>query len=177
MEAGQSPFPRVTALGQYTADDLHDLVGDDPDPFEVASLDLTWRPKEQHFGVLIGNRLVAHAGWVTVPVSAGGTTFQAAGLGGVVVTPELRGQGLARLAVNAAMTHATESGLEFGLLFCRQDRAPVYHQLGWTPLTREISVEQPNGTTTMPLSTMWKPLRDRALSWPSGPVRLLSLPM
>jgi predicted N-acetyltransferase YhbS len=168
--------PHVTALRQYMAADLHDIVGDDSDPSNVASLDLTWRPKEQHFGVRDGNRLVAHAGWVAVPVSVGDTTFQAAGLGGVVVAQKLRGRGLARLVVNAAMAQAQELGLRFGLLFCRRERMPVYHRLGWAPLACEVRVEQPDGTITMPLPAMWKPLRD-AVRWPSGPVRLLSLPM
>lgn len=76
------PSPQVAALQEYTPADLRDIAGDDRDPFEVSALGLTWRPKEQHFGIRAENRLVAHAGWVAVPVSVAGTTLQVAGLGG-----------------------------------------------------------------------------------------------
>ncbi|MFI0263950.1 GNAT family N-acetyltransferase [Streptomyces sp. NPDC017056] len=103
---------------------MRDIAGDDRDPFEVSAPGLTWRPKEQHFGIRAKNRLVAHAGWVAVPVYVGGTTLRVAGLGGVIVAPELQGRGLARLVVSAAMAQASVQGLELGLLFCRPDRMP-----------------------------------------------------
>lgn len=170
------PSPQVTALQQYTSADLRDIAGDNPDPFEVSALGLTWRAKEHHFGIREGELLVAHAGWVAVPASVGGTGLQVAGLGGVIVSPELRGRGLAKLVVSAAMAHASEQGLDFGLLFCRPDRVPVYAKMGWTPLPVDVEAEQPGGNITMPLPAMWLPLGDTA-SWPRGPVSLLSPPM
>ncbi|WP_411089590.1 GNAT family N-acetyltransferase [Streptomyces sp. 061-3] len=119
---------------------------------------------------------MAHAGLVVVPVAVGDTRIDVAGLGGVIVAPDLRGCRLARLVVAAAMEHAHETGLEFGLLFCRPDRLPLYRQMGWMPLDGEIRVEQPIGSVTMPLRGMWTPLRDGAW-WPSGPVHVLSWPM
>ncbi|WP_346090114.1 GNAT family N-acetyltransferase [Streptomyces erythrogriseus] len=164
------------ALQEYTPASLREIVGDDRDPFEVSALGLTWRPKEQHFGIRANNRLVAHAGWVAVPVSVAGTTLQVAGLGGVIVAPELQGRGLARLVVSAAMAQASAQGLQFGLLFCRPDRVPVYRKMGWTPLPTDVVVQQPGGNLTMPLPTMWTSL-GAAVPWPPGAVRLLSLPM
>lgn len=171
-----SPSPQVTALQQYTSADLHDIAGDNPDPFEVSGLGLTWRAKEHHFGIRDEELLVAHAGWVAVPVWVGGTRLQVAGLGGVIVSPELRERGLAKLVVTATMAHASGLGLELGLLFCRPDRVPVYARMGWMPVPVDIEVEQPAGNLTMPLPAMWLPLGDAA-SWPQGPVSLLSLPM
>lgn len=170
------PSPQVVALHEYTPADLRDIAGDDRDPFEVSTLGLTWRPKEQHFGIRAENRLVAHAGWVAVPVSVAGTTLRVAGLGGVIVAPELQGRGLARLVVSAAMAQASAQGLEFGLLFCRPDRMPVYRKMGWTPLPTDVTVQQPGGNLTMPLPAMWTSL-GAAAPWPCGAVRLLSLPM
>lgn len=170
------PSPQVAALQEYTPADLRDITGDDRDPFEVSALGLTWRPKEQHFGIRAESRLVAHAGWVAVPVSVASTTLRVAGLGGVTVAPELQGRGLAGLVVSAAMAQASAQGLEFGLLFCRPDRMPVYRKMGWTPLPTDVTVQQPGGNLTMPLPAMWTSL-GTAVPWPPGAVRLLSLPM
>ncbi|MFF5019962.1 GNAT family N-acetyltransferase [Streptomyces sp. NPDC001165] len=171
-----SVVPQVVELAHYTKTDLHNISGGDADPFGVAQAGLMWLSKERHFGIRSGNRLVAHAGLVVVPVAVGDTHIDVAGLGGVIVAPDLRGRGLARLVVAAAMEHAQETGLEFGLLFCRPDRLPLYRRMGWVPLDGDIHVEQPTGSVHMPLRGMWTPLRDGA-RWPSGPVHVLSLPM
>ncbi|UQA97286.1 GNAT family N-acetyltransferase [Streptomyces halobius] len=147
------------------------------DPFDVERTALTWRSKEEHFGVRLGDRLVAHAGLVPVPVSVDGTRMQVVGIGGVIVAPDLRGHGLARLAVTSAVEQARSMGPEFGLLFCWPDRVPVYQRLGWQTLDVDVHVEQPGeSVAVMPLRSMWLPLREGA-QWPPGPVRLLSLPM
>ncbi|MEU3708546.1 GNAT family N-acetyltransferase [Streptomyces catenulae] len=172
-----SPELRTTALDTYTPADLRGISGGRPDPFEVSHLGLTWRPKEHHFGVVQGERLVAHAGWVDLPVRVGGAQVRVAGLGGVIVAPELRGHGLARRVVSATAAHAAEQGYGLALLFCLPDRTPVYAAMGWTRLAAEVEAEQPGGTrTVMPLPAMWLPLGGDA-SWPHGRVSLLSLPM
>ncbi|WP_258314652.1 GNAT family N-acetyltransferase, partial [Streptomyces sp. Act143] len=108
-------------------------------------------------------------------VAAGREPFPVAGLGGVVVAPDLRGRGLARLVV-AAAAHARGTGAEFGLLFCLPDRVPLYRRLGWRESADGMRVEQPGGVVAHPLRTMWLPLAEGAV-WPSGPARLHSLPM
>jgi predicted N-acetyltransferase YhbS len=172
-----STSPSVIRLAQYTKSDLDEITGGVGDPFDVESAALTWRSKEEHFGVRLGGRLVAHAGLVLVPVSVGDTRTHVVGLGGVIVAPDVRGRGLARLAVTAAVEHARSRGPEHGLLFCWPDRVPVYQRMGWRTLEDDVDVEQPGGSVArMPLKCMWLPLREGA-QWPSGPVRLLSLPM
>ncbi|MFF9479503.1 GNAT family N-acetyltransferase [Streptomyces sp. NPDC014733] len=171
-----TPDLRTTALEQYTPDDLSGISGGDPDPFEVAHLGLTWRAKEHHLGITQGERLVAHAGWVSVPVRVDGSPMRVAGLGGVIVSPGLRGHGLARRVVAATAAHAAEQGFGFALLFCLPDRVPVYRKMGWTRLAADVEAEQPGGTLTMPLPAMWLSLGGDA-PWPHGPVSLLSLPM
>ncbi len=166
----------VTELPRYADAERDEISGGEPDPAGVAGTGLTWRSKEKHFGIRTRGRLVAHAGFVVVPVSVGGTRLQVAGLGGVLVAPDQRGRGLAQLVVTTAMEHAREVGLQLGLLFCRPDRLPLYQRMGWSPLEGDVRVEQPTGTVTMPLRSMWTPLHDGA-RWPSGPVHVLSLPM
>ncbi|MGK5640768.1 GNAT family N-acetyltransferase [Streptomyces sp. URMC 126] len=174
MSAHTDPSGPVTVrLADYAP---AEILGDAPDPFGVDGWGLTWRPKDEHFGVRWDGRLVAHAGLVALPLTAGGVRMEVAGLGGVAVASAARGRGLARLAVAAATDHARDRGFSFGLLFCLPDRAGLYERLGWYPAADEVVVEQPAGPRVMPLRTMWTPLRAGA-EWPPGPVRVHSLPM
>lgn len=112
-----------------------------------------------------------------LPITIGDDETEVVGVGGVAVAPDLRGQGLARLVIAAALDHARTMGPRRALLFCRPPLVPLYQRLGWHPLDKDVRVEQPEGRlVTMPLRTMVTPLRDDAY-WPSGPVRLFSLPM
>ncbi|MCX4909952.1 GNAT family N-acetyltransferase [Streptomyces sp. NBC_00878] len=167
----------VIPLAQYTKAERDEITGGAVDPSRVAATGLTWLDKEVHFGVKQQGRLVAHAGLVEVPVSVGAVRLQVAGLGAVIVAPGLRGQGLARLVVTAAMDHARGLGIERGLLFCWPDLIPLYERMGWRALPDDdVQVQQPDGPVRMPLRAMWTPLADGA-EWPAGQVRLLSLPM
>ncbi|MFD3586240.1 GNAT family N-acetyltransferase [Streptomyces sp. NPDC058683] len=172
-----SAEPAAVRLPRYTKTDQDEILGDSEDPFGVASAGLTWLPKNEHFGIRRGDRLVAHAGLLRLPVAIGGAEREVVGVGGVAVAPDLRGQGLARRVVTAALDHARTMGPQHALLFCRPPLVPLYQRLGWHPLDNEVLVEQPeNRLVTMPLRTMVTPLRDNA-PWPSEPVRLFSLPM
>ncbi|WP_338932570.1 GNAT family N-acetyltransferase [Streptomyces netropsis] len=169
--------PAVVRLPRYTKTEQDEILGDGDDPFGVAAAGLTWLPKEEHFGIRHGDRLVAHAGLLRLPVAIGDTRTEVVGVGGVAVAPDMQGQGLARLVVTAALDHARTMGPQHALLFCRPPLVPLYQRLGWHPLDKDVLVEQPETRlVTMPLRTMVTPLRDKA-HWPSGPVRLLSLPM
>ncbi|MFC5659056.1 GNAT family N-acetyltransferase [Streptomyces nogalater] len=163
-------------LRRYTKAEQDEILGAGADPFGVADSGLTWLPKEDHFGIRLKGRLVAHAGLLRLPLSIGGAGTEAVGVGGVAVAPDLRGQGLARLVVTAALDHARTMGPQYGLLFCRPPLVPLYQRLGWRALKQDVHVEQPEGPVVMPLRTMWMPLRDGA-DWPTGEVRLLSFPM
>ncbi|MFD9791507.1 GNAT family N-acetyltransferase [Streptomyces sp. NPDC059070] len=169
--------PTAVRLPQYTKADQEEILGTSDDPFGVASAGLTWLPKEEHFGIRHDGRLVAHAGLRLLSVAVGDTRTEVVGVGGVAVSPRVQGQGLARLVVTAALEHARAMGPHHALLFCRPPLVPLYQRLGWQPLDNDVTVEQPKDRlVTMPLRTMVTPLSDDA-RWPSGPVRLYSLPM
>ncbi|MDX3534534.1 GNAT family N-acetyltransferase [Streptomyces sp. MB09-01] len=170
------PHPIAVRLARYTQTEQSEILGDGPDPFGVAGAGLTWLPKEEHFGVRQGDRLVAHAGLLRLPLSIGGVDTEVMGVGGVAVAPDVRGRGLARAVLTAALDHARTTGLQHALLFCRPPLVPLYQRLGWRTLDQEVRVEQPGGTVTMPLRTMTVPLRADA-HWLDGPVHLRSLPM
>lgn len=164
-------------LSCYTKTEQDEILGNGDDPFGVAETGLTWLPKEEHFGIRRGDRLVAHAGLLRLPMAIGDTETEVVGVGGVAVAPDTRGQGLARLVVDAALDHARTMGPQHALLFCRPPLVGLYQRLGWHLINQEVLVEQPESRlVTMPLRTMVTLLRDNA-HWPSGPVRLFSLPM
>lgn len=169
--------PTVVRLAQYTKADQEEILGTGDDPFGVAWTGLTWLPKEEHFGIRHDGRLVAHTGLLRLLVAIGDAETEVVGVGGVAVSPAMQGQGLARLVVTAALEHARTMGPHHALLFCRPPLVSLYQRLGWHPLDKDVLVEQPEGRlVTMPLRTMVTPLRDDA-RWPSGSVRLFSLPM
>ncbi|MFD9074137.1 GNAT family N-acetyltransferase [Streptomyces lasiicapitis] len=166
-------------LAAYTRADLTEILGDAPDPFGVADTGLTWLPKDVHFGVRAEGRLVAHAGLLRVPVSIGGTEAEVIGVGGVAVAADVRGRGLARTVLSAALDHARMMGPRHALLFCRPPLVALYERLGWRTLEGNVYVEQSAGPAVMPLRTMWTPLKEgqEGAAWPDGDVRLLSFPM
>jgi D-alanyl-D-alanine dipeptidase len=166
----------VVRLARYTKADLDEITGGADDPFEVAAFGVSARDKDVHFGARSQGRLVAHAGLVEAPVEVAERRLRVAGLGGVIVAPGMRGHGLARAVVNAAVEHARGTDAEFGLLFCLPDRVPLYRRLGWRVLEGGMRVEQPGGVIDHPLHSMWIPLADDAV-WPAGAARLHSLPM
>ncbi|MFF2660311.1 GNAT family N-acetyltransferase [Kitasatospora sp. NPDC058032] len=158
--------------------DMAEILGDTPDAFGVAGLGFTWRSKEHHVGIRAepDGRLVAHAGLVVLPLSAGGRHLDVVGLGGVAVAAERRGQGLARAVVDGALVRARALGPQVAILFCLPEVAGLYARLGWRPVEGPVEVEQPAGPVVMPLRSMWFPLHEGA-QWPEGAVRLHSLPM
>ncbi|MEV0529615.1 GNAT family N-acetyltransferase [Streptomyces sp. NPDC050439] len=177
-ENNESPTaPTTVRLARYTKTEQSEILGDGDDPFGVAETGLTWLPKEEHFGVRLGERLVAHAGLLRLPVAVGDVRTDVMGVGGVAVAPDMQGQGLARRVVTAALDHARTLGPQHALLFCRPPLVALYQRLGWRPVDKDVLVEQPEGRlVTMPLRTMVTPLREGAY-WPEEPVRLFSLPM
>ncbi|MFD5633839.1 GNAT family N-acetyltransferase [Streptomyces sp. NPDC127077] len=178
MPENRSPVaPTVVRLPQYTKADQDEILGDSDDPFGVASTGLKWLPKEVHFGIRHDRRLVAHVGLLRLPVVIGDARTEVVGVGGVAVASTVRGRGLARLTIAAALEHAAAMGPRHALLFCRPPLVPLYQRLGWHPLDTQVLVEQPEAdVVAMPLRTMVTPLREAA-DWPPGTVRLLSLPM
>ncbi|MFD8721309.1 GNAT family N-acetyltransferase [Streptomyces sp. NPDC059629] len=176
-EHRSSSAATVVRLPRYTKADQEEILGTGDDPFGVDSAGLTWLPKDEHFGIRHDGRLVAHTGLLRLPVAVGGAGTEVVGVGGVAVAPDMQGRGLARLVVTAALEHARTLGPRHALLFCRPPLVPLYRRLGWHPLVGDVLVEQPEDRlVTMPLRTMVTPLRENA-RWPSGPVRLFSLPM
>jgi GNAT superfamily N-acetyltransferase len=153
------------------------LEGGEEHPFGTEGIELFWRPKERH--VMLRDdegRLIASTGLLVVEVSVGeAKPFEVVGLGGVIVAPGHRGQGLARVVVEAALERAAKIGPELAILFCRDDVAGLYRKLGFQLVEPPIRVFQPTGSVVMPVNTMWRPFVDGA-AWPPGTVLVRSEP-
>ena len=103
-----------------------------------------------------------------------GLPRRAAGLGGVLVHPAYRGQGIARTVISVAVEHARAAGAETMILLCRPDLVPLYTQLGWSQLSVLVTIQQPDGARTWPLTTMIYDLA--SLPHPTISVDLRGLP-
>ncbi|MEU1180414.1 GNAT family N-acetyltransferase [Streptomyces sp. NPDC005820] len=100
---------------------------------------------------------------------------RAAGLGGVLVHPDHRGQGIARTVISVAVEHARVGGAETVLLLCRPDLVPLCTRLGWSRLSVPVTFRQPDGARTSPLATMIYDLV--GLPHPTVSVDLRGLPL
>jgi len=163
--------PPTLTVGDSFPDDVRAaIVGNDPDPFLLGGLKLTWLPKTWHVTLHANGEPVAHAGLVEVTVEAGGEALRVAGLGGVITRADRRGQGDATAALAHFGEETRARGIDFGMLFCRAELVPYYARRGWTELTVPVMVEQPDGPIPMPTRAMVKSFGAR--TWPPGDVRV-----
>lgn len=143
--------------------------------FGSEDLQYRWRPKDLHFLLEEGGRVLSHVGLLRHEVSAGGRAVEVAGVGGVATVPEAHGRGLAQRGMrHAAEFFCHEWGTEFGLLFCRDALVHFYERLGWQVVTDPVEIEQPDGPVVCSMNVMVLPCGGRR--WPEGPVALRSLP-
>ena len=123
----------VVEYGPLTDAQRAALEGGEEHPFGTEGIELYWRPKERH--VMLrddAGRLLASTGLLVVEVSAGeAEPFEVVGLGGVIVAPGHRGEGLARVVVEAALERAATIGPDLAMLFCRDGVAGLYRKLGF----------------------------------------------
>jgi GNAT superfamily N-acetyltransferase len=167
----------LVELDRLTAEQRAELTGGELGPFSGEHLGLHWREKDRYVVLhSCDGRTLAAAGLVTVDAEIDGRqVFAVAGLGDVVVTPDHRGQGLARVVVEAAARSAKEMGADLMMLFCAPGLVGLYEHLGFAEIAAPVRVEQPAGSLQMSMRAMWCALREGAV-WPAGPVALHSLP-
>ena len=163
--------------GPLTDDQRAALEGGELHPFGTVGIELEWRAKDRYVLLIDGEgRLLASTGLLLVEVSVGGAEpFEVVGVGGVIVAPGHRGQGLGRTIVEAGLDRATRLGPAFALLFCRDSIAGLYRKLGFERVEPPVRVLQPMGSAVMPQDTMWRALREGA-AWPAGRVLVRSQP-
>lgn len=137
---------------------------------------LAWRDKSRHVGVLAEDGTpLALAGTLVAGIAVGAERFDVAGIGSVIVTRAMRGQGLARLVIEAILDLAGELGPQRAMLFCDEPLTALYGRFGFHTIEAPVSAEQPGGRINMPMRAMWAPLSAGA-TWPEGEVEVLGLP-
>ncbi|MGW6008512.1 GNAT family N-acetyltransferase [Streptomyces sp. NPDC055210] len=130
---------------------LHDDV---PDPFGMNGLGLVWADKEHTLTAVSGGRPIPSVGWLLRDMTFDGSLRRTAGLGGVLVHPAHRGQGIARTLISVAVEHARAADAETMIVLCRPDLVPFYTELGWSRVAVPATVQQPDGARPLPLTTM-----------------------
>ena len=165
----------ISLSTSFTPDQLEAISGGEHDPFTGLIYGLVWRPTERHVMVTEDGLEVCHIGLVAHTVEVNGEPVKVAGVGGVITKREYRGRGIALAAMRTAETLAKqELDSEFMFLFCRPGMRGWYETQDWNVIRDTVLVDQPGGTVPAPLLAMVKQLG--ATDWPSGEVRLNSLP-
>jgi predicted GNAT family N-acyltransferase len=151
------------------------LFGWGEDIFQADHLNLRWKPKDWHVLVDVDGQAVTHVGLLQHTVTVGEQPVKVCGVGGVVTALASHGKGYATRAMQyaQAIMHS-EWGVDFGLLFCRDQLVPFYERLGWRLVTEPVEIEQPSGPITSPMNVMVLPCREQ--TWPAGAVKLNSFP-
>jgi GNAT superfamily N-acetyltransferase len=164
-------------LSGVDSDQWRALQGDDPHPWGGEAETLEWAEKRHHVGVPGEHgELLALAGALIADVRIDAReTFPVVGIGGVIVRPEMRGRGLARLVVESILEVARRLGPGRAMLFCRRPLVSMYERFGFVLIEAPVSAEQPAGRIEMPMCAMWTPLRGGA-GWPPGAVEVLGEP-
>jgi predicted GNAT family N-acyltransferase len=167
----------LVQLGPLTEQDWTDLVGSEHEPFGAMGAGIVWRPKDRHVALRAPDgRLVAAAGVVVAAIEiAGAAGFKVVGVGSVIVTRSLRGQGLLSRLVEPLMRLAEEMGPDRAMLFCRPELVALYRRWGFVEIAAPVGADQPDGRIEMPQAAMWRPLRHGA-EWPPGRVDVVGLP-
>ena len=123
----------------------------------------------------VDRQIIGHLGMVRREITAGGTAVRVAGVGSVMVRPAWRQRGVASLLLERATAHMRDVlRVDFGLLVCRDEVAPVYEKAGWRTVAGPTAFEQPSGRATYRRLTMVLPLG--GAGWPEGEIDLRGLP-
>src|SRR6059058_1101632 len=117
-------------LGPLTEQDWTDLQRGEHEPFGPMGSRLTWRPKDHHVALRARDgRLVAAAGAAVAAIEIeGAASFEVVGLGSVIVTRTLRGQGLMSRVFEPLLRLAEELAPDRAMLFCRPDLVALYRR-------------------------------------------------
>ncbi|MGW7276472.1 GNAT family N-acetyltransferase [Streptomyces sp. NPDC054864] len=174
VDDGCADLQLTHALGPGSPDDTGVLRDGLPDPFGLNGSGLVWADKQHTLTAVVEGQPVASAGWLLRDMAFDGLPRRVAGLGGVLVHPAYRGQGIARTVISVVVEHARAAGAETMILLCSPDLVPLYTQLGWSQLSVPVTIQQPDGARTSPLTTMIYDLA--SLPHPTISVDLRGLP-
>ncbi|KRC58672.1 GNAT family acetyltransferase [Agromyces sp. Root81] len=135
-----------------------------------------YAPHDVHAIARVGESVVGHVGWERRTIEVGQGEVEIAGVGGVLISERVRGQGLGnRLMACAKQTMVDAGGIEFGFLGCREKVVPFYESGGWYRISaaeRSISREGLPVEAAPGQPILILPLESTADDWPVGDVDL-----
>ncbi len=118
-------------------------------------------------------RVTGHVAIVDRTIRTAARALRVAGVQGVSVAPDRRGQRLGHRLLGRAMEEATRRGIAFGLLFCVPELEPYYVSTGWVRTDREVTMlderGRPQGLTSKNIAMF---LELTAEPFPLGPLDL-----
>ena len=131
-----------------------------PNPFGVAHLGLSWRPKDVHLVLELDGQPVSHVGLLRHEIRTATRSLRLAGFGGVITVPEAQKRGYAsKLMQHATHLALTEWAQDAGLLFCLPELLPFYEGLGWREIQHAVLIDQPSGQIPAPIPVMVYPAK------------------
>jgi hypothetical protein len=142
---------------------------------EFGQIPFQWADPDWYVLALSGSRLIGRVGIVQRKVFVSGGLIEIAGISGVVTDIEWRRTGIASDMLQAAAAFVSNQlKINFCLLLCRSEVAPVYKKLGWKIIGGPTIFDQPSGKAVYPRLTMILEAGEKP--WPKGPVDLCGLP-
>lgn len=135
LVTGEASWPTVKPLFNRVWPPKPDADHAEP-PIEYARADL-------RVIVLADEQPVCHVGICRREGIWKGRKVRIGGIGSVGTDPDFRRQGLASVALDAALrTLKDERATDFALLFCRPDNVDFYTSRNWKPFIGELYAEQ-----------------------------------
>ena len=142
---------------------------------EFGNTGFTWSAPAYYAITEVAGELIGRLGIFDREIEVAGIRMRVGGIGGVIAKPEWRLRGVARdLLTRSATFIREELGVEFAMLLCRRELAPVYAKLGWIRIGGPTVFMQPSGMNTYPRDTMV--LRFTERQWPPGTIHMRGLP-
>lgn len=169
----KDPRIRIFPVGE-TEPELRKTL---PDWFqrEFGQTGFTWAAPAYYAIAEVEGELIGRLGIFDRKVDVAGSSIRVGGIGGVITKPEWRRHGVARdLLTQSAAFMRDELSVEFPVLLCRREVAPVYAKLGWIRVDGPTVFMQPSGLATYPRDTMVLCFVER--QWPTGTIDMRGLP-
>ena len=142
---------------------------------EFGQLEYRWAQAHWYLLASIKTDTLCRVGIIERVVRVDNQPVAVAGISGVITRPRWRGRNIASLVLQQAAAFIKDKlNLEFGLLLCRQQVAPVYKKLGWKIVKGPTLFSQPGGQKMFPNLTMVLECGEN--SWPPGAIDLRGLP-
>ncbi|WP_460799200.1 GNAT family N-acetyltransferase [Microbacterium sp. GXF0217] len=135
-----------------------------------------YAPHDVHVIARWDGRIVGHVGWERRTIGIGDVDATVAGVGGMLVSAQVRGLALGiRMLAIAARSMQDAGGIAYGYLGCREEVASFYRSCGWQRIVvaeRSIARDGSPVVDEPGQPVLVLPIEHDMASWPAGAVDL-----